>query len=181
MSNRGATLQSQLADHDHHGAESGLGLLSPITGLANDYLNVFNEILLVLEFLPSMPEMTDEVLAWRPRGYREYFQHSPLPGAREAARRYEMVDPTLRARFESLLGRLNDIALGAQSRVAEEMNGPNFPESIAERCEASAEAMRAGLAYVARLINEGPISAHVESRSEGKTTPAKKQRKPSHG
>lgn len=181
MSNRGASLQSQLADLDRHGGEPGLGLVSPATGLANDYLNVFNEILLVLEFLPSMPEMTDEVLAWRPRGYREYFQHSPLPGAREAARRYEKVDPTLRARFESLLNRLNDIALGAQSKVVEEMNGPDFPESIAEPCEAMAEAMRAGLAYVARLINEGPIGAHAAKRFERTRTPSKKQRKPSHG
>ncbi len=181
MPNREAPLQSQLADSDRHGAEPGFGLVSPATGLANDYLNVFNEMILVLEFLPSMPEMTDEVLAWRPRGYREYFQHSPLPGAREAARRYEKVDPTLRARFESLLNRLNDIALLAQSRVVQEMNGPNFPESIAEPCEATAEAMRAGLAYVARLINEGPIGAHPTKRSEGTKTPSKKQRKPSHG
>ncbi len=128
MSNRGAALQSQIAGHDHHGGDPGLGLVSPVTGLANDYLNMFNEILLVLEFLPTMPEMTDEALAWRPRSYREYFQQSPLPGAREAARRYDKVDPALRARFESLLKRLNDIALDAQARVAEEMNSPNFPE-----------------------------------------------------
>ncbi len=181
MSNPGATLQSQFADHDHYSAEPGLGLLSPITGLANDYLNIFNEIILGLEFLPQMPEMTDEVLAWRPRSYREYFQHSPLPGGREAARRYDKVDPALRARFEFLLNRLNDIALYAQSRVAEEMNRPNFPDSIAEPCEATAAAMRAGLAYVARLINEGPIAMHAGSRSERQATPSKKERKPSHG
>jgi hypothetical protein len=181
MSNRGAALQSQIAGHDHHGGDPGLGLVSPVTGLANDYLNMFNEILLVLEFLPTMPEMTEEALAWRPRSYREYFQQSPLPGAREAARRYDKVDPALRARFESLLKRLNDIALDAQARVAEEMNSPNFPESIVEPCEATAEAMRAGLGYVARLINEGPVSLARERKSDRTTTPSKKQRKPSHG
>ena len=56
-----------------------------IDRLANDYLNVFSEILLLLEFLPAMPEMTDDALAWRPRGYCEYFEQSPLPGARDAA------------------------------------------------------------------------------------------------
>ena len=63
------------------------GLVNPSTGLANDYLNVFSEILLLLEFLPEMPEMTDDALAWRPRGYCEYFEQSPLPGARDALRR----------------------------------------------------------------------------------------------
>ncbi len=181
MSNQGATLQAQAAGHDHHGGEPPLGLVSPVTGLANDYLNVFNEMVLILEYLPTMPEMTDEALAWRPQTYPEYFQQSLLPGAREAARRYDRVDPTLRARFESLLKRLNDIALGAQRKVAEEMSGPNFPESIAEPCETTAEAMRAGLAYVARLINEGCAATSRRIATGKNTTSSKKQRKASHG
>ena len=54
--------------------EEALSLVNPTTGLANDYLNVFNEILLLLEFLPTMPEMTEDALAWQPRGYCEYFE-----------------------------------------------------------------------------------------------------------
>lgn len=154
-----------------------MGFVNQSTGLANDYLNVFNEILLLLEFLPTMPEMTDEALAWQPRSYREYFLQSPLPGAREAVRRYERLDPALRESFESILKRLNEIALEAQRTVAVEMNGPNFPESIAEPCETTAAAMRAGLAYVARLINEGPSD---ECR-EKKTTKSTNERKQSHG
>ena len=78
--------------------EAVLSLVNPLTGLANDYLNVYNEILLLLEFLPSMPEMTDDALAWRPRGYCEYFEQSPLPGASEALRAYVRIDPNLRAK-----------------------------------------------------------------------------------
>jgi hypothetical protein len=181
MSNQGATLRAQFGECDGHDDESALGLVSPITGLANDYLNVFNEILLIVEYLPTMPEMTDEALAWRPKTYREYFQQSPLPGAREAARRYEKVDPVLRSRFESVLKRLNDIALNAQRKVADEMNGPNFPESIVEPCEATAEAMRAGLSYVARLISEGSAAPSREKKAGKKTKQSRKKRKPSHG
>jgi hypothetical protein len=149
--------------------ESSPGLVNPSTGLANDYLNVFSEILLLLEFLPAMPEMTDDALAWRPRGYCEYFEQSPLPGALDALRAYDRIDPSLRARFESILTRLTDIAVKAQRRVAEESSGPNYPDSIVESCETTTAAMRAGLAYVASLINEGvkpraagsdPVSFH---------------------
>jgi hypothetical protein len=135
--------------------EEALSIVNPSTGLANDYLNVFNEILLVLEFLPSMPEMTDEALAWQPRSYCEYFERSNIPGARHALQAYDMVDPGVRRKFESVLGRLTQIVVEAQKTLAAESGSPDYPESITLSCEKTAEAMRVGLAYVSRLINEG--------------------------
>ena len=61
------------------------------------------------------------------------------------------------------------------------MSGPNFPESIAEPCETTAEAMRAGLAYVARLINKGCAATSRRIATGKNTTSSKKQRKASHG
>ena len=139
--------------------EPALGLVSPVSGLASDYLNVFNEILLLLEFLPTMPEMTEEALAWKPRTYEEHFQQSTLPGAKEALRAYSSVDPALRVKFESVLLRLNQIVIDAQRTLVEEQSKPDYPDCIVESCESTAEAMRIGLAYVNRLINEGRSSA----------------------
>jgi hypothetical protein len=144
-----------------------LSLVNPLTGLANDYLNVYNEILLLLEFLPSMPEMTDDALAWRPRGYCEYFAQSSIPGARDALHAYDKLDPGVRAHFEAILARLTEIALSAQNTLAEEFGRPDYPDSIAKSCEETAEVMRAGLAYVARLINEGSAK-NRSSASRGK-------------
>lgn len=138
------------------GGDEDFSLVNPATGLANDYLNVFNEALLLIEFLPTMPEMAEEALAWRPRDYRAYFEASPLPGAGEALRRYDRIDARQRQKFESLLARLNEIVAGAQREVAARMEEPDFPDSIAASCEETAAAMRIGLEYVARLINEGP-------------------------
>src|ERR1700686_5113082 len=55
-------------------------LVNPASGLANDYLNLFNEIVMVIEQLPEMPELIDDLLAWRPTTYIEYFTRSVLPG-----------------------------------------------------------------------------------------------------
>jgi hypothetical protein len=148
--------------------ESGLSLVSPVTGLANDYLNVFNEVLLLLEFLPTMPEMTDEALAWQPRTYLEHFEQSTLPSAKLALGAYANVDPGLRKKFEAILSRLNQIVLDAQRTIARESDGPDYPDSIAESCEATAEAMRVGLAYANRLINEGGPSSAGAARSRNK-------------
>jgi hypothetical protein len=146
-----------------------LSLVNPLTGLANDYLNVYNEILLLLEFVPSMPEMTDDALAWQPRGYCEYFEQSSIPGARDALHAYDKLDPGERAHFEAILARLTEIAVHAQTTLAEEFGRPDYPDSIAKSCEETANVMRAGLAYVARLINEG--------RSATKSRQARKEQR----
>ncbi len=42
-------------------------LVNPNSGIANDFLNQYNEILLLVENLPVLlPEMVDDLLAWRP-------------------------------------------------------------------------------------------------------------------
>jgi hypothetical protein len=148
--------------------EPALGIVNPTSGLANDYLNVFNEILLLLEFLPTMPEMTEEALAWQPRSYAEYFEQSTLPDARHALEAYAKVDPALRKKFESVLSRLTQIVIDAQRTLAEESTRPDYPDTIVESCEATAEQMRIGLAYVNRLINEGGPSSAGAARSRNK-------------
>lgn len=43
--------------------ERAAALVNPASGIANDYLNHFNEILLLIENLPTLlPEMLDELL-----------------------------------------------------------------------------------------------------------------------
>ncbi|HMN79137.1 MAG TPA: hypothetical protein PKA20_04310, partial [Burkholderiaceae bacterium] len=60
--------------------ERAANLVNPASGIANDYLNHFNEILLLIENLPTLlPEMLDELLEWKPVTYREYFAKSLLP------------------------------------------------------------------------------------------------------
>jgi hypothetical protein len=60
------------------GADSGAVALTdaninPATGLATDYLNHFNEAIMLLEMLSSCPDCRDDLLAWQPMSYREHF------------------------------------------------------------------------------------------------------------
>ena len=40
--------------------------INPVTGLASDYLNHFNEAIMLLEMLAAMPDCVDDFLAWQP-------------------------------------------------------------------------------------------------------------------
>ncbi len=62
-------------------------LTHPVSGLANDYLNLFNELVMMLEQLPQMPELLEELYAWRPTSYQGLFPRfetcRPPVGARD--------------------------------------------------------------------------------------------------
>jgi hypothetical protein len=40
--------------------------INPRTGLATDYLNHFNEAIMLLEMIPDMPECAEDFLGWQP-------------------------------------------------------------------------------------------------------------------
>ena len=44
--------------------------INPVTGLSTDYLNHFNEAVMLLEMIPVMPECGEDLAAWRPLSYR---------------------------------------------------------------------------------------------------------------
>jgi hypothetical protein len=61
--------------------------INPFTGLATDYLNHFNEAIMLLEMLPRSPDCRNDLLGWRPMSYREHFANSRFKGARSLRRR----------------------------------------------------------------------------------------------
>jgi len=89
----------------------------PESGLATDYLNHFNEVVMLLEMLADMPEMADEVLDWRPCGYAEHFQHTNYAGAETVIAAYAAAPKTLKAHFDTLVVALDEALAEAQMLV----------------------------------------------------------------
>ena len=56
-------------------------LVNPVSGLANDYLNLFNELVMMLEQIALMPELLQDLLAWKPVSYQVYFRDFEAAGA----------------------------------------------------------------------------------------------------
>ncbi len=133
-------------------------LVNPESGVANDYLNHFNEILLLIENLSALlPEMVDEILAWKPISYREYFRKSPLPGSKQTLEIYELLDENFRKDFESMVELLNSIVLKSIDIVTTNRreDGTIDPDGIGGICEKLASDMRTVLDRTADLVNHG--------------------------
>ncbi len=147
---RSVEIQDQLLQANH--------LVNPSSGIANDFLNQYNEVLLLVENLPVLlPEMIEDLLAWKPRNYKEYFQSSPLAGGHLAIEIYQALEGAFRDRFESQIAKLNVLAskaiviIGNQQHGSDEMR----PEDIESFCEELSAKLRAEIERAVDLVNHG--------------------------
>ena len=94
--------------------------INPRTGLATDYLNHFNEAIMLLEMIPDMPDCAEDFLSWQPLSYREHFAASNFRARDLAIAAYDLADPAIRGEFDSLTGTMTSIltAVGAAMREA---------------------------------------------------------------
>jgi hypothetical protein len=83
--------------------------ISETTLLATDYLNHFNEIVMLLEMVPDMPELLEEAKEWRPKSYVEHFAGSASPFHTLAAELYPHVPIKFREPFETTIGQLEGV------------------------------------------------------------------------
>src|SRR5262244_2487229 len=107
------------------GAEARAALLkaaniNPQTGLATDYLNHFNEAIMLLEMIPDMPECSEDFLQWAPLSYAEHFTASNFKARDLAISAYESADPDIRAEFDQMTETMTSIltAVGSAMREA---------------------------------------------------------------
>jgi hypothetical protein len=94
--------------------------INPRTGLATDYLNHFNEAVMLLEMVPDMPECAEDFLGWRPLSYSEHFHASNFKARDLAIESYESADDILRAEFDNITSAMTSIltAVGDAMRKA---------------------------------------------------------------
>jgi hypothetical protein len=94
--------------------------INPRTGLATDYLNHFNEAIMLLEMIPDLPECASDFLEWRPLSYAEHFHASNFKARDLAISAYEQADPAIRAEFDQLTSTMTSIltAVGQAMREA---------------------------------------------------------------
>ena len=62
--------------HAYSDTELKAANVNPRTGLATDYLNLFNEAIMLFEMGLDMPDMAEELADWKKRSYVEHFENS---------------------------------------------------------------------------------------------------------
>jgi hypothetical protein len=107
-------------DNEARAAQLRAANINPRSGLATDYLNHFNEAIMLLEMIPDVPECAEDFLGWRPLSYAEHFTASNFKARDLAIAAYESADSGIRAEFDNITSAMTSIlsAVGAAMREA---------------------------------------------------------------
>ncbi len=130
--------------------------INPATGLASDYLNHFNEAIMLLDLLSSCPDCRDDFLAWQPMSYREHFLASRFKGRELAIAAYDSADPSLRGCLDTLAGTMTAVLEATRAAMSADLP----PERMAALAEHAAAWLRPLVARAGAVIN-GEADASV--------------------
>lgn len=132
--------------------------INPVTRLATDYLNHFNNIVMLLELLPDMPECAEEVMEWSPLSYVDYFHGSHFRERDLAVAAYHAADPDIRSDFDAAVTHL-DCAMAEAIDLVTGFDGSD--PIVAERLRALVDERLKPLIATASGIINGPPSVHT--------------------
>jgi len=113
----GAATDHADADSEEFRAQLVGTCISDQTFLANDYLNNFNEIVMLLEMVPDMPEVLEDLKEWNPVTYREHFEASGLSENELAIDAYERAPQRFRRPFDETVDQMKNVVAFAIRRV----------------------------------------------------------------
>ena len=89
--------------------------IDPSSFLATDYLNHFNELLMMLEMLPDMPDMLEDIEEWAPKSYPEHFTDSVFTDKDLAIEAYEHAPKAFRSQFDDTVASLDSLIVSTLS------------------------------------------------------------------
>ena len=120
-------------------------------GLSHDYLNHYNEVLMLIELSGHDSSLNGALLDWCPLGYVEYFASSRWAGASQARAAYEELPPEARRCFERLLATMETLATIAVFAL----QPPCEPMRAAVVVDATAPVLRRLISSASRFLNSG--------------------------
>lgn len=98
--------------------------INPVTFLATDYLNHFNEVIMLLDMVSDVPECIEDLQDWMPRSYEEHFINSSFSDKSLAVEAYRLADSRYREPLDRIADLLNakvcDILVQVQQLIADD-------------------------------------------------------------
>lgn len=142
--------------------------IHPVSRLATDYLNHFNNVVMLLDLIPSMPDCIEEVLDWRPMDYCSYFAASRFRERDLAIRAYNAADPVTRQAFEGVIAELDDAVISAQAAL----QGPGAvsPETRSQLRDLVRGRLQPLISEAGGLINGQPLPDVLPSEDTSGST-----------
>lgn len=156
----------ELSGYEEYRAKVEGTNISSQTLLATDYLNHFNEIVMLLDMLPDMPDMIEECKAWAPKDYKSHFADSTFSDKQLAIEAYDRVPSKYRKPFEETIGQINTLLLDGLDRLDHLIADGAETEQLQESCRGISRAAQLLMDCASGIIHGG-ARAMVQAEIDG--------------
>jgi len=102
--------------------------INPQTLLATDYLNHFNEIVMMLGMIPDIPDCLEDAQAWEPKSYQDHFRDSQFRDKDLAIEAYDNVPAKYKVPFDTAISHVNSLVASSITQIAQVIEGGNEDE-----------------------------------------------------
>ena len=150
---------------DHIRAHTEGTNINQKTLLATDYLNHFNEVIMLLEMLPTAPaELAAELANWQHKSYEEHFIHSGFREKDLAIAAYKHAPLDIRNAFDSVTDDLSGELSGLLNDVQAIVEN-NDLAALSELCLGAIPALQSKLEKAIAIVN-GEIEPADDAQAE---------------
>jgi len=133
--------------------------INPTTLLTTDYLNHFNEVVMLLEMLPAAPgELAADLSKWSPMSYEEHFDESGFRDKALAVAAYENAPVQVREAFDLAVADLDQEMVLALQEVEKLVDTGNI-DALQSLCGKCVPELQSLIMHVAAIVNGGPDEA----------------------
>jgi hypothetical protein len=126
--------------------------INPLTWLATDFLNQYNEIAMMLENIDAWPEGLLDLMEWQPLDYERHFAKSGLSDAELVITAFHHAPNVPRKRFELLVTETNAMLQKSLAILLQDYTGDQWEQLVIPGSVLAAQ-VRVEVAKLRRLIN----------------------------
>lgn len=126
--------------------------INPLTWLATDFLNQYNEIAMMLENIDAWPEGLLELKSWQPLDYEHHFAKSGLSDSELVIAAFHHAPDAPRKRFERLVTDANQTIQRSLAVLLADFDGSDWLPLLAPAAVLAAE-IRLQVVKLRQLIN----------------------------
>lgn len=136
--------------------------ISAKTLLATDYLNHFNEIIMLLGMVADMPELLEDCRDWRPRSYPNHFRESGFSDRELAIAAYTHVPDRYRKPFEETIEQMNAVVETSLSLLGDAA-AAGEPAVLADKAQTAVAVLQRLQDHASAIIHG---SEHIMNQTE---------------
>jgi len=122
------------------------------TLLATDYLNHFNEVIMMLDLVADMPDCLEEAKMWEPRCYKDHFRDSVFSDKELAIFAYDHAPDEYRSAFDQVTTEIDDMVQKGIMEI-ETVARANEPEALREIVATTTREIQRRMDKASAIIN----------------------------